>query len=179
MNTKEFAKKHGVKTDWVRERCKEGLIPSAEKKNGRWDIPENAELPPCTGREAALILENIIERAKGIEVRLVPARMAERGEAALEYLMNWGFIAKSGEDGALRAAKRGLELLERLGGSVGARRGGKERSKKKKTAFSAGASVDVNLAVISAHGEVNYRSETEEVPTSEKPVPDEYDKKAG
>lgn len=112
MNTREFAKKNEKKTDWVRSRCKEGLIPTAEKKSGRWDIPEDAELPPYTGREAALILENIIERNKGIEVCLVPAKMGERGEAALGYLMNNGFISNPDDGGAITVAKRGIKLIK-------------------------------------------------------------------
>lgn len=170
MNTKEFAKKNGKKTEWVRERCKEGLMLSAKKKaNGRWEIPEDAELPPCTGREAALILENIIERSSGSEVCIIPARMAKRGEAALDYLMNWGFIAVSPENGGASVTRRGSELLESMRGAKSS------GSQKRKADFNTDVSVDVELPILKLHGGLNYRTETEEVPESE----DTSDKRAG
>jgi|GEM_PF-4953470 len=169
MNTREFAKKNGKKTEWVRERCKEGLMPSAKKRNGRWDIPEDAEFPPCTGREAALILENIIERNSGSEVCIIPARMAKKGEAALDYLMNWGFIAAFSESGAVSVTKRGSELLASMRGAKSSGSG------KTKADFSTDVSVDVELPILKLHGELNYRSEAEEAPESE----DASDKRAG
>lgn len=175
MNTREFAKKNEKKTDWVRSRCKEGLIPTAEKKSGRWDIPEDAELPPCTGREAALILENIIERNKGIEVCLVPARMGERGEAALGYLMNNGFISNPDDDGAITVAKRGSDFLKELRGAKKTKKTKNTVVKKKKTTFEISGSLGSTQGIVPAHLGLNYRAETEEGAESE----EASDKRAG
>lgn len=179
MNTKEFAKKNGKKTEWVRERCKEGLIPSAKKRNGRWDISEDAELPPCTGREAALILENLIERNKGIDVCLIPARMAKKGEETLRYLINWGFIERPTEDGSMRLADRGIDLLEASRRANKASKksdnGGKKTTK---TSFDIGGSVGANAGIINGNIGVSYHRETEETRCGDE-KPDGADKKAG
>ena len=40
MNTKEASKKWGCSESTVREYCKSGLIPLAEKRGFNWDIPK-------------------------------------------------------------------------------------------------------------------------------------------
>lgn len=179
MNTKDYAKKNGKKTEWVRERCKEGMIPSAEKRNGRWDIPEDAELPPCTGREAALILENLLERNNGMDVCLIPARMAARGEETLSYLINWGFIERPKADGSMRLANRGIELLE------ASRRVNKASKKADKgcktttrTTLEFNSSASAKLGPVNANIGANYHRETVETRGGDE-KPDGADKKAG
>lgn len=163
----------------MRERCKEGMIPSAEKRNGRWDIPEDAELPPCTGREAALILENLLERNNGMDVCLIPARMAARGEETLSYLINWGFIERPKADGSMRLANRGIELLEasrRVNkASKKSDKGGKKTTK---TSFDIGGSVGANAGIINGNIGANYHRETVETRGGDE-KPDGADKKAG
>lgn len=170
MNTREFAKKNGKRAESVRERCKEGMLPTAVKrKNGRWDIPEDAEMPPCTGREAAMLIENILENAGGREVRLVPARMMRRGEAALRYLSNWGFISESGEGRAPVVLERGLELAARFGGAVSSANGSK--TAEKRTSLGIKAKLELKLPIGSALAEVDYsreRAEGEKTKADEK-----------
>lgn len=114
MNTREFARKHGKTTDWIRERCKERLIPlSGKRANGRWDIPEEAELPPCTGRFAAYLIENIAERENGRDVPLYNDSTEARAKVSIEYLLRWNFIAESG-DGGYVLLDRGRQLMLRL-----------------------------------------------------------------
>ena len=48
MSVKEAAEKWGYSEDTIRKWCKQGLIKvtvGAEKKSGRWQIPENAQCP--------------------------------------------------------------------------------------------------------------------------------------
>ena len=160
MNARDFAKKNGKRAEWVRERCKEGMLPTAVKrKNGRWEIPEDAELPPCTGREAAMLIENILERAEGKSVRLVPARMARRGEAALEYLMNWGFIAKEAASGEPVVLERGLALAMRFKPEAA---GDADGAVQKHSSLGLKAKIELKLPIGSALAEVDYSRERTE-----------------
>ncbi len=48
MSVKETAEKWGYSEDTICKWCKQGLIKAtvgAEKKSGRWQIPENAQCP--------------------------------------------------------------------------------------------------------------------------------------
>ncbi len=160
MNTKEFARKHGKKAEWVRERCNEGMMPFAEKKGGRWDIPDDAELPPCTGREAALIMENVLECAGGKAVRLIPSRMEARGEAILRYLEGMGFISRPDENGAIEVTGRGMALIGRLNSGAGGRSGEKGRQNEVKSSFGVRLKVSGNLHIAGAEAEVHYERES-------------------
>ena len=60
MNTKEASKKWGCSESTVREYCKNGLIPLAEKKGFNWDIPDEMQsLPPVTLNKAVFLMKCI------------------------------------------------------------------------------------------------------------------------
>ena len=160
MNARDFAKMNGKRAEWVRERCKEGMMPTAiKRRNGRWEIPEDAELPPCTGREATMLIENIIECTEGKSVCIVPARMARRGEAALEYLMNWGFIAKDTASGELLVLERGLALAMRFKPDAVWNADGTAQTH---SSLGLKAKIEVKLPIGSALAEVDYSRERAE-----------------
>lgn len=51
ISVKEAAKKWGYSESTIRKWCKNGLLNvtySAEKKNGQWQIPEDAQCPKIT-----------------------------------------------------------------------------------------------------------------------------------
>ena len=94
MTTSEIARKWERKTQWVRERCKEGMIPLAEKKGGHWDVPEEADEPPCTRNYAVVLLNGIVASTKGALVNFFPGKGYEKELQVYRYLSEWGFISK-------------------------------------------------------------------------------------
>ena len=114
MNTKEFAKRNGISARTVAQRCRDGMIPLAEQNAGtkRWNIPEEAEMPPCTGRFAAFILENISEREKGNSPQLFPPSVAPKAVSVLRYLLRWGYISGR-EGGGYAVCARGQRLMQK------------------------------------------------------------------
>jgi hypothetical protein len=116
-STTETAHKWGCNAKWVRARCFEGMIPLAEKPKHFWTIPEEAEMPPCTGTEATIILENLIEKLNGKEVVVFPSTMKGKEPKILSYLSNWGFITLSEpNDGSneVYVLSRGLQLVSKI-----------------------------------------------------------------
>ncbi len=113
MKVKEASKRWKKKVDWIRRRCREGII-YATKEHFRWVILDEAEVPPCTGNEACLILENINEREKGKEVILFPRGFKNNSEAIMDYLKQWGFIAMVSDDSdviAYSVTERGWGII--------------------------------------------------------------------
>ena len=90
MNTKEAAKKWKCSEKTVREYCKNGMIPLAEKTGQKWDIPDEMEkLPPVTLNRAVFLLqcleENELPEVKGYWCR-------DKMLDALVYLSDMKFI---------------------------------------------------------------------------------------
>ena len=57
MNTREAAKRWRCSEKTVREYCKTGMIPFAEKINGKWYVPDEMRaLPPVTLNRAIYLL---------------------------------------------------------------------------------------------------------------------------
>ena len=93
MDTAYIAKEWGCKPRWVRDRCKEGMIPLAEKKGLRWDISEEADKPPCTRYYAVTLLETLLESSKGIIVNFFPRKNSEKAIQVYRYLSDWAFVS--------------------------------------------------------------------------------------
>ena len=118
MNTKEASKKWGCSESTVREYCKNGLIPLAEKKGFNWDIPdEMRSLPPVTLHKAVFLM-------KCIEDNVLPETSRywneEKMVDALEYLSDMRFIVNyDGHISLEQAAKKskvsklGKELIKK------------------------------------------------------------------
>ena len=133
MTTSIAAGKWNTNDRWVRSRCLEGFIPLAERTGKGWEIPEEADKPPCTGLAATIIMENMLEIAEGHDVQLFPKKYQAISEDILDYLIDWGFIEKLDlQDGTIIIAvvKRGLDLIAAV-------RKTPEIEKKKKTKFGA------------------------------------------
>jgi len=117
MNIKTAAGKWDEKMEWIEKRCVEGMIPFAEhidkNKKSSWDIPSNAEKPPCTAHQAVVILENLLESASGKYVNIYPPSMKEEGKAIIQYLSNWGFITTIDSSKDFDEAIKGASVLER------------------------------------------------------------------
>ena len=117
MNAEQAAKNWGCKSSWVRDRCKEGIIPLAEKKGLCWDIPEDAEKPACTRFVAVQIMNRLINNENGRNVELYPGKDKIRGKQILLYLSKCGFITRIKEDKFEKAIKNikvtseGLKLI--------------------------------------------------------------------
>ena len=117
INASKMASRWGKSARWVQARCREGLIPFAEKPGRTWEISEEAELPPCTGIEAVVILENIIELSSGKNVDPFSSSMQERGPVIITYLCNWGFISKDGKSDDYKSfsvLNRGAQLIAEI-----------------------------------------------------------------
>ena len=118
MNIKEASKKWGCSESTVREYCKRGLIPLAEKRGFNWDIPDEMQyLPPITVHKAVFLM-------KCIEDNVLPETSKywneEKMVDALEYLSDMRFIVNyDGHSSLEQAAKKskvsklGKELIKK------------------------------------------------------------------
>lgn len=118
MNTKQTADKWNCKPRWVSDRCNENMIPSATKIRGKWDIPEDAEKPPCAVGKAVSILENLQEIISGNKVYLFSPSSRENSEKVIRYLSREGFVSQIKDTDEIDAVvqqititKRGVELI--------------------------------------------------------------------
>jgi hypothetical protein len=69
MNTQAASEKWACEPRDVREWCKAGQIPGAEKQSGRWVIPETARRPPDRKLQREIIWW-ILEASNGLKGRL-------------------------------------------------------------------------------------------------------------
>lgn len=93
------------------------MIPLAEKNGKAWEISQEAEEPPCTGNEAVVIIENIIELNSGKEVVLFSNTMKDRGPIILAYLINWGFVSKENDgknQNSISVLNKGAQLVANI-----------------------------------------------------------------
>ena len=158
MNTKDTATRWNCSPKWVRERCNEGLIPLAHKRV-RWDIPKQAEKPPCTGIVAALIIENLLEIEQGHDIIIIPPRI-KNGKEIVEYLSAWGFLSEIPPEGlnnrtlhSIRTLERGKELITKV-------RKKNNAEKTVKTTVEGGVEIGI------AHAKVNHTVEEKSVNAS-------------
>ena len=93
MTTKEVSKKWHISEKIIRDRCKKGLLPLAEKNNGKWNISENSDFPPCTPREALYCLKMVDEICQGNSINLFPFD-EKKVLGTFEYLSKWNYITK-------------------------------------------------------------------------------------
>ena len=118
ISTRAMAEKWACKPEWIRERCLEGMIPLAEKRNNKkWYIPEEAEKPPCTGTKATVILENLLEANKGNRVILFPPSLENTGPSIIQFLSKYGFISETipGQDPCnVVVLERGIRLISTI-----------------------------------------------------------------
>ena len=142
MTTSSAAKLWDCTASWVRERCREGMIPLAEKSL-RWEIPAEATKPPCTRKYAVELLKRIRSNER-MPTKLLPDDSSHKREAAYHYLVEWGFLSipdhSMGTDIAeqLHHAKvtdLGMELIERDA---------------KETTAKSNKSISINAGVVSA-----------------------------
>lgn len=105
MNTKEAAKKWGCAESTVRDYCKSGIIPLAEKVGGKWSIPDEMQmLPPVTANRAVYLM-------RCIQDDVLPETDkywdAEKMTEALVYLSDMRFIIDfEGHSSLEEAAKK-------------------------------------------------------------------------
>ncbi len=118
MNTKQAAEKWNCTERTVRDYCKSGMIPLAEKNGFNWEIPDEMEKkPPITRTRAVYLMRCIMDKTlpetKGYwsEEKLVDA---------LAYISDVKFILDyEGSSSLEEAVKRcrisafGRELIER------------------------------------------------------------------
>ncbi len=93
MTTLTAAKQWNCSVSWVRHRCKEGMIPLAEK-NGIWDIPDTADKPPCTRHRAVVLMKLLQEKSEGNDVELFPGNDMDTFISIYMYLSGNGFITR-------------------------------------------------------------------------------------
>ena len=113
MNTKEISKKWHCKQRWVSDRCNEGMVPSATKIGKKWEIPEDAEKPPCAAGMATTLLENIIEIIKGNDAYVISPGMIQLGQEVIDYLSKEGFISVLESEGSINERIKKAVVLQR------------------------------------------------------------------
>lgn len=93
-NTKEMGRIWNLSADTVTRLCRTGMIPSAEKEKGRWNIPSDAPKPPCTANMAVKLLKNIemIHEGAAVAFSLYRKRTEDLVDS-YEYLKAIGFLS--------------------------------------------------------------------------------------
>jgi len=92
MRISEAAKKWKQTERWIRERCREHMIPLAEK-NRFWDIPDEATVPPCTRHYATEVMRRLNVFNSGINIKLFPSSKPEKLKRVMSYLEECAFIS--------------------------------------------------------------------------------------
>lgn len=94
---------------WVRERCREDMIWDVKKTKGnQWEIPDDAEKPPCTFAGMCKYLHLIKDVSSGVDVNLFPGKDLHKNEMIYRYLSDYGYITKLPaviDEAALKKAK--------------------------------------------------------------------------
>ena len=98
MRISEIAKKWDHGERWIRERCREHMIPQAEKKRF-WDIPEEATEPPCTRHYASEVMRRLDTINNGTNIKFFPSTDPEKLRTIMSYLEEWAFISADNSDG--------------------------------------------------------------------------------
>lgn len=93
MTVNKAAKKWDVSTSWVRDRCRYGLIPNAEKRL-LWEIDDSAEKPPCTNKFAVDLLKIISDLDSGKKANPFPGKDKDKCIATYNYLSKYSFITE-------------------------------------------------------------------------------------
>ena len=93
-DTKEMSRKWNLSAETITALCRAGMIPSAEKEKGRWQIPLDAPKPPCTAYMAMKYLRNIqmIQEGASVAFSLYRKSTAELVDS-FEYLKAIGFLS--------------------------------------------------------------------------------------
>lgn len=109
MNTKEASKLWSMSPNTIADRCKEGMIPLAEKIRGRWEIPEGSIAPILTRHQACTYFSYLAAIQEGAEPKSV-------NKEGFQFLADAAFITKLG-DGEnylkdVRITKLGMDLLD-------------------------------------------------------------------
>lgn len=93
-DTKEMSRKWNLSIETITALCRAGMIPSAEKEKGRWQIPLDAPKPPCTAHMAMKYLRNIemIQEGAPVAFSLYRKSTAELVDS-FEYLKAIGFLS--------------------------------------------------------------------------------------
>lgn len=93
MTTKEAQEAWGLSQKCIRELCKYGFIPMAEKEVF-WSIPDDAEKPPVTVNSFVVLMESILEFNQGGNPNVYRKGLPkEKIKDALYYLSGFGFVA--------------------------------------------------------------------------------------
>ena len=93
MNVNKASNEWHVSLSWVRDRCKYGLIPSAEKRFF-WEVDDSAEKPPCTNKFAVDLLKIICDLDSGKKVNPFPGKDKDKCIATYKYLSRYSFITE-------------------------------------------------------------------------------------
>lgn len=92
--TKEIGAEWNVKANTVAEYCASGLVPGADKVDGKWVIPAGTPKPMCTSYKAAqyLIYLRNIEEGASPNILLICSDQKTNIDC-IEYLSNIGFCS--------------------------------------------------------------------------------------
>lgn len=94
-STKQMEKIWNVSSQTIASWCASGLIPSADKISGRWDIPQDAPKPPCTCYMAYRYLLMIASVQEGAEPDFTLLRKPDTAIVdCFQYLKEAGFCTK-------------------------------------------------------------------------------------
>lgn len=110
MTINQATEKWGVTTDVARDRVK--IIPGAEKKGLRWNIPENVDLPPITSHNALLFMEflEVFNEGGKPSFARTGIRLSDVDDG-YQYLIDCGYI--TGRPGKVTGlGKKLMEMLE-------------------------------------------------------------------
>ncbi|MCR5294274.1 MAG: hypothetical protein K6E30_03735 [Lachnospiraceae bacterium] len=110
MNTKQAAEKWNCSEKTVREYCKTGMIPLAEKTAFRWDIPDEMDKKPPVGRTKAVYLMYCIKDHTLPEIKSYWNE--EKLLKALEYLSDVKFILDYAGEASLEEAVKKCRVSE-------------------------------------------------------------------
>lgn len=93
--TKEIAEKWGVKPRTVADYCASGMVPSADKTDGIWDIPLDTPKPYCTSYKAAQYLKHIksIQEGASPNISLICSD-SNKNVDCIDFLGSIGFCSK-------------------------------------------------------------------------------------
>ncbi|MGI6670033.1 MAG: helix-turn-helix domain-containing protein [Christensenellales bacterium] len=148
MNTKQASSSWGCSAKTVREYCKSGIIPQADKKGRAWVIPDHCTKPPMTRHGLCFLIDTIYQMKGGADIHEYnwgyDSQMVIDG---YKYLINNAFITRFDVENLIdclvdsNLTDRGRVLLER-----------ENAESKSKIKFTTHANFHANLGPVGVKG---------------------------